>query len=110
MIWTISIVNLFSICKIRSYVKKLSINQGIFANEKFMILYNFLFFGVAISRTVSTILMLTYESVDYCNNEHSYDAEFKYRLNIANSFFLVSSKVCFFGAHVLMLIMIIRYS
>ena len=110
--WSISLVNLFSICRIRSYIKKLELDQGIFANEKFIIIYNCFFFGVSISRTISTVLVLaSFRSVDFCTDfDDSINSASLYKLNIADIFFLICSNVSFYGAHICMLIMIIRYS
>lgn len=63
---------------------------------------------MAICRTVSIIIILAADNVDVCDKPPT--TQIDYRMNIANTFFLMCSSLFFFGVHIMMLLMITRSS
>lgn len=96
---------------IQGYTKLLGPNHGIFADEKFIIAYNSFFFGATVSDVISLVLNGVDRDFDGCmeKDKDMHDIEY-YREDLSLWIFMVCQTWCFFGANLLILVMIIRYS
>ena len=63
-VWIIVLTNFFSTRRINKYTEMLGPEKGIFANERFMLIYNGCFFVAVIFDTVSFVMLIFGQGLD----------------------------------------------